>query len=218
MKKIIDVGVYYNRLGVNNYNENTLIVALARRLSSVFSFGFNLKYLFWDSEPTKLYDIGIVEEDLDGSAISLDLSGLIEINDDLKLGFVFADINQPNIASELSIVKEKVPFSVKTGIGWEINKWLICADFIFREFSFSQKNPNNREILKKFGVEYPFLNYTLYARGGFSFYNLFESFNFSAGAGYIFQEKYRLDYAFVMPFFSIKSTYGNHYLNVGYMF
>jgi len=218
MKKLLNIGVYYNRLGTSCYNENSLIIALSRRLARSFSFGLNFKYLFWDSAPVKLYNVGNVEEELDGSGISLDFGGIIKINSNLKFGFTFTDINQPDISSELSIIEEKVPYSIKLGIGYNLNKWLICADFILRKFSFSQKSPQSREILKKVGVEYPFLDYNLHLRAGISFYNIFEGFNLSAGAGYELKQRYKINYAFVMPFFSIKSTYGSHYLDISYNF
>ncbi len=220
IQKILNLGLCYNRLNVNNYSESMVMMAVSRKLSWTFSFGLNFKFLSWNSDPVKLYDLGDIEEDLNGSGFGVDFTGLIRINNDLKLGFVFSDINQPDISSEVSAVKEKVPYSLKLGLAYSINKWLICSDFIFRNFSFSQNNPQNREIFKKLGVEYPFFNYRLYARAGFSFYDIFKGFNLSAGAGYLMSRSFncKINYAFVMPFLSIKSTYGTHYLTVGYKF
>ena len=218
LKDIITVGFYVNRLTVVNYNENFFIASVSKKINENFMFGINLKYLSWDSGAIQLYGKGDTEEDLHGAAVSLDYGMLFKIRDDMKLGFVYGDINQPDIASGSSTSQEQIPNSFKLGLAYNPEKYLLAVDLIFRGFSFSSGNPDTREILKKVGFEYPILDKTLLLRSGVSSYNFFQGFNGSLGVGYVYGVKYRIDYAFVMPFFTVKNTYGSHYFNIGFQF
>ncbi len=219
--KILSLGFYFNRLSVDNYSENTVLFSFSRGFFGRFYIGMNYKFFLWDALPAKLYDTGAVEEDLSGSGFSFDLTGLIKLKNGVNIGFVLADINTPDIASSESAVPEYVPFSFKIGAGYKLNNWNLAGDLIFRNFKFSPDNPNNNEIEKKVGAEYFISDYKIYCRSGVSFYNIFKGFNWSFGAGYIIKisdSDVKIDYAFVMPFLSVKSTYATHYLTVGYKF
>jgi len=220
-EEFFKIGVHFNRFSADIYSENTFITAFAFKINKKFSTGINFKYLFWDTEPVTLYQIGDVAiEKLKGYGIGFDIDFLFKIREKLNLGLCFVNVNEPSIESKSSAIKERVPFIIKTGFGWNMKNFLLLSQFEFKDFSFSHTSPIKRRILKRFGLEYPISKFNLNLRGGISFYNLFENFNFSAGIGYKPLKKFNfeIDYGFLIPFFSIKDTLGNHSLSIKYKF
>ncbi len=218
--KIVNLGIYINRLYVDNYSENSIIFSASRNFFGSFCLGMSYKFYYWNTAPIRLYNTGSTEEILNGGAFSFDLSALFKFENDIIIGVVLADINRPDISSDVSVDIETIPFSLKIGGSYKLKNCQVAADFILRNFEFSPDTPLNNEIYKKIGCEYYLKNYNLTLRTGLSFFDIFTGFNFSLGAGYDFSAYYnvKFDYAFILPVGSIKSTLGSHYITVGYKF
>lgn len=217
-----NIGISFYKLFTERYSENYITIALGRKIKSDLSVGLSCNYLYWNSSPVQWYDMGTVEEDLQGSAISIDMGAIYQLLDEFSIGLCLQNINQPDINSGSSQVAEKVDYTAKLGFYYHDFGWRLMIDLLFKGYSLKTKNIDNRVSEKQIGVERAFIRDLLMARFGVNFYHITESLNLSTGLGLNMQKflSYSLivDYAFVLPINTVQGTYGSHYLAVKYHF
>jgi len=213
-------GVVWKRFGTGNlYYENILALSYARSSSFYItkgdknrrknlSLGGTLKLMNWDSAPT-VDSNGRIIEDLPGWAgVSFDAGFVIWPSVNTSVAVAFQNLRRPDITSNSSKVKEKLPLVTRMGVA-AINKnttWTM--DMVMKQGEFDLK----------IGLEKKARDGNLFLRTGIALENLAWGMNYTVGAGYRFSKSARIDYAFVYPINTILDTFGSHRISIVYDF
>jgi hypothetical protein len=213
-------GVVWKRFGTGNlYYENILALSYARSSSFYvtkgdknrrknLSLGGTLKLMNWDSAPT-VDSNGRMIEDLPGWAgVSFDAGFVIWPSVNTPVAVSFQNLRKPDITSNSSKVKEKLPLITRVGIAAIDKNTTWAMDMILKQ----------GELDLKIGLEKRSRDGNLFLRTGIALENLAWGMNFTAGAGYRFSKSARIDYAFVYPINTILGTYGSHRVSIVYNF
>jgi hypothetical protein len=214
------LGIVWKRFGVGNlYNENILALSYARSSSLYltkgeqnrpknFSLGGSLKLMNWDSAPT-VDAGGKVIEDLPGwTGISFDAGFVIWPSPNTPVAVSFQNLRRPDISSNQSKIKEKLPFSTRMGVAAIDKNTTWAMDLLLK----------GSQIDLKIGLEKRTLDGKLFLRTGIALENLAWGMNFTVGAGYRLNNSTRIDYAYVYPINTILNSMGSHRFSIVYNF
>jgi len=216
------VGFGWFNLGVNSdprrsnatYKEDTYIFSYAKTLE-MFSLGVSVKF------HTKEYGQNywttlnsVFSKTRNAFGVGIDFGLLYKAPDEkLTLGLQLSDVNQPNIQlSEIS----PVPITVRIGVGYKIKSALDGKfEDIVSALDFTYRDKDYKAFA---GIEGWLMEKSIGLRFGFGAGN--NSFaNISVGASYqlnegMYNNDFRLDYAFVYPLSGLQPTGGTHRISL----
>jgi len=214
------IGFSWFNLNVNSdperakatYTENTYILSYARYLEFI-STGISLR--FHSKEYGESYWTGINPAFASGRSafgIGIDLSALYKTRDQrLSIGLMLSDINQPDLHLETG---SPVPVTLRAGAGYKILSVWTFEDIV-ADLDFTLRDG---DIKFHTGIEGWIGDKTIGLRCGFGFgTNYFSSF--SIGASYhlveeVYNNDFRLDYAFLYPLSGMQPTGGTHRISL----
>lgn len=206
-------GLLWKRLNVSQlYSENYLVIGLSKGFmfgtdeERRFSIGTGLKLLNWDTAPTIGASGGIVEDLPGSSRFSLDAGVVFRPSENIPIALSVQNINAPNIASNLSKIKEELPVQVTLGIGILGPRSTWGMDLVFI----------GSQTDVRIGIEQEFNEGKVLLRGGFRLENLAWGTNLTLGGGYRLNNSIRMDYGSAFPIGGIVDTYGSHRVSIVY--
>ncbi len=206
MLPFLAVGAGYGFLYTEYYAENIALFSTGFNILNNLNVGANFKYLMWGGEVVSIY--GVTKEQYNANAIGYDLGILYAITGNYSAGLSILDINQPVISSPSSKIKDRMPFEIKIGLGYNDDPWKADVDFHFIENMLSEN----------IGVEYYILENLLAMRGGLSLYSLgSDGYQLNIGVSInaaLLSKFFQFNYAFGLS--SIKDSLGIH--NAGIQF
>jgi len=210
------VGFTWKRLSVSKlYSENIFAIGLARQYEfgpedrrRTFSLGAAVKLLNWSVTPIVGADGRIVEEFPDRTSIGLDAGIIFRPLPDTPVALAFQNLNRPDVASEGSDAKERLPINTRFGIAVFGARSAWATDLVFK----------HDQVDVRTGFEWYFYQRTLAIRIGFRLENLAWGTNITTGASFRPANNFRVDYAFVYPVGNVLETFGSHRVSVVYDF
>ena len=193
------------------YKENTYIISYARTIE-MFSFGLSVKFHtkeygqnYWTSvNPT-------FGKALTASGIGFDVGLLFKPSEKTTIGFSVLDFNQPSL---YLVTPSQIPFVIKAGVGYKFDPvwgWediIGAIDLTYRDGEYKGYAGLEGWLLdRSVGLRFGF------GAGSSSFGNI------SIGASYqlteeIYNNDFRIDYAFVYPLSGIDPTGGTHRISL----
>ncbi|QQS37639.1 MAG: hypothetical protein IPM56_06720 [Ignavibacteriales bacterium] len=153
--------------GFDLYRETKIILGYAYNFENKFFAGLSLNY-----QTTSIQNYG------NDAAIFINAGGLVYLNEQIRLGFSFDNINRASIGNE----KDQIPVILRSGLSYDITNFVTANISVEKDLKY---NPS-----LQFGLEYEIIEY-LILRSGFSN----EPSRYSAGVG-INYSMFSLDYAF----------------------
>jgi len=193
------VGGGINYFKANKYNEMVFFGTYAYKLFEDLTVAGTLKYLSWDSAESKFYSGGVLDmEDLRWDGISVDAGLFYKPGENVGLGLVVTDINQPNIVSTGSVGRctDPLPLGLRAGASFSVFDFIVDFDYIYkyyqlRDMAYSTICLGMERDLKEI-VGLPIL-----VRGGVTFLDMAKGTNVSVGGSYRQTEgfAYQIDYA-----------------------
>ncbi len=204
------LGIYYNGLNVNSFDENIygesiFKVLYGRKIVKSFSAGISLSLLKWSSA-FSMFDNSIKEEAESSLIVNLGAGIVFDGVKNMKIGFVVENLNSPSISSG-----DKLPLDLKLGLvygntgGKDWNLYF-NMDTKSNTLNYSLGSELNR-ILNLFSV-----------RSGLEFIDSGSGINFTFGAGYKYitlDYDVVVDYGFIYPILNLTDTLGTHVISVG---
>ena len=202
------IGAGYGFLSTEYYRENLVNLAAAYIITEKINVGINTKLFNWSGQVVSLFRE--VKGDYGSTRIGFDLGMLYLISDFLSFGMSFIDINQPDIASDSSKVKDRISTDYKFGLAYK--KYPINADI---DFGYCD------EIMTQaMGLEYGLFNKFLFLRSGIILYDMSSKgyqFNFGMSVNIpALSGSMRADYSFGLN--GIDDSLGIHHMAVIYSF
>lgn len=196
---------HYQHLGVsteqinNIYQENVYMLSYGRSFNKKIAAGINLKYLSWAAAES--VDFTGYKEKLSKKNFSFDLGLLYNVIKEITLGLNVTDINQPfinEIQNNDDTSQQRI--GIKFGLTVDLKTdWLLALDCDYC----------NRKSDFHIGTEY-WLWKKIGARTGFCFMNIILGIDYTAGLSFKIKQFMCIDYAFVYPLITIRSTWGIH--------
>ena len=202
------VGIYNGFLDCGYYRESELGVAYGFGFGKFFSFGVvgKILWLFYAENDDTSQDPFFQQFGFDKRNFGVDAGLMFKPVSHFTLGVTARNINQPNISLDPNS-SDKIPLRVTLGASAKLGMFTPLADVEYIDQKLNGKN----QIRYHFGLEARMLGESLALRGGF------ENKQITTGMGYTFGSpegfQFSVEYAFLYPLQSIKSTYGSH--NVG---
>lgn len=190
------------------YKEYLGIFSYGKSINNVFSLGCNLKYFSWKS--SSLPDSTGYNEEFKVNAFSFDIACLYRLAKTTSVGLMICDFTQPVISSSMAKdkYKERVPINVRFGMTFGIEEIL---------FAF-EGEAKQRKVNFRTGAERYFFNDMVGFRMGFQFWNIIRGINFTTGMGFKMNELFQVDYSFLYPLATIRSTSGTHRVSATFKF
>ncbi|MFH1957923.1 MAG: type IX secretion system membrane protein PorP/SprF [bacterium] len=216
------VGIGINQLKLDNlYWEDQYILTYGREINSerfgMFSIGSSLKILshkfgrddYTDNaiDETGVSHDGVPDPVFEGgrgkTSFAVDF-GVIKNYNKMKMGISLLNINQPSVG--LSDKGDRVPFGFKSGFSHKGEKSTLA-------FEFSRKDGDN--ILRS-GLELSVFEKFDFRCGLEIGSRDFANINF--GFGYRIENKFFVDYSFILPAMGVRETYGTHRVSLNAKF
>ena len=210
------VGAAWKRLDAGGvYTVERLPGGAARRIAATSdrrAVGATAEVLSWDTAPT-VGASGSIVEDLDGPTrlgVTVGAMYTLTTTEDVRvpIGISLRHVNQPNVASERSEVKERLPVRTVFGIGAVSDRALWAFDIAMER----------DDVDVRTGVEWQAVPGSLYLRGGLRLEGLALGANLTFGVGMRINESVRADYAFWLPLVGVSETLGSHRVSIAYAF
>jgi len=180
------IGLGWNGFITDFYTENVFAFSYAHKLADNFTLAGTLKLLSWDSARSNFYTDGLVDfEDLNSPLlVSFDVGTLYKPSQEVSLGFVITDINQPSIVSDAAAtngVRDFLPLGLRAGAGFKIADLVMDVDYIYKYYSATEKTESTICV----GAERDLSEFNLpvAVRGGINFPSL-SGTNVSVGASF----------------------------------
>jgi len=212
------VGFGINQLKLDNlYWEDQYILSYGRKINPPklgrFSIGSSLKILshefgrddYTDNaiDETGTAQIGVsdpvFEKGRSKRSFAVDF-GAVKNYNSMKMGISLLNVNNPSVG--LSDRSDRVPRSLKIGLSHRGEKSILA-------FEFSRKKKDN--ILRT-GLELSAFDKFNF-RGGLEIGSR-DLVNITFGFGYRIEDKFFIDYSFILPASGIRRTYGTHRVSV----
>ncbi|MFH1353196.1 MAG: type IX secretion system membrane protein PorP/SprF [bacterium] len=216
------VGIGINQLKLDNlYREDQYILSYGREINSgrfgMLGLGSSLKILSHKFGRDDYTDNAIDETGVSHDGVpdpvfasgrgkmsfAVDF-GVIKNYNNMKMGISLLNINQPSVG--LSDKGDRVPFGFKFGFSHKGEKSILA-------FEFSRKDRDN--ILRS-GLELSVFEKFDFRCGLEIGSRDFANINF--GFGYRIENKFFIDYSFILPTMGIKETYGTHRVSLNAKF
>lgn len=195
------VGVGWQGLFSDNFNENALTLSYGRPVFSGISAGLNAKLLMWKAT----LDQGDKSSSMNASSIGIDIGALWRAPWKLKFGAFVRNLNQPNIASDKNL-DGKLPVETHLGAAYDFRSVNLSAEYVIRS--------DNKEIY--FGLEREFAS-GISIRGGVTSLTDQGTLGQAAGGlGYNIKSL-KFDYSYIY-FPQLVDTKGGHRVSLGYRF
>jgi PGF-pre-PGF domain-containing protein len=207
------IGIYNGFLDCGYYRENEMGVGYGYGLGKHFSFGVTGKifWLFYAENEDTSQDPFFRQFGFDKRNFGVDVGLMFKPSSLFSLGITARNLNQPNISLDPNS-SDKIPLKVTLGASAKLGMFTPLADVEY----INQKLNGKKQIRYHLGMEARMLGESLAFRGGV------ENKQISTGMGYTFGSadgfQFSVDYAFLYPFQSIKSTYGSHNLGISLAF
>jgi hypothetical protein len=205
------------------YNEDTLMLSYAKKVSDKFSFGANAKYLkltYGEDQYTlnALDNNGNATGGQDGlfaaygrakANYDIDLGVQYKLAYNYRLGLMIENLTSPNLALDSS-VSAPLRTAYKFGITHTAPTYLILVDFMLKKFNDSttdwEASPAGEKRVSN----------NIALRGALNIGSR-ELVKVSCGIGYKL-EGFEVDYALVYPLSGVQGTMGDHRISVLFRF
>lgn len=180
------------------YQEHAFALSYARKVYGDFSLGFSLKRLsvqYGQDEYTAkdpVFDYGKKDSE---SNMSFDFGIYTKPFQSLSFALAVSDLNQPNLGLK---DKNKIPLTLRAGLGWFQRSSVVAVDGIIRDKNFSINVGGEKWFMKR----------TIATRIGVSLGNQ-NMKNLTTGFGYNLGS-IQIDYSFIFPIDTISGTAGTH--------
>lgn len=207
------MGVYNGFLDTGFYRENVFGVSYGFGFGDILSFGVLGKILwkfYAENEDTR-QDPFFREFGFNKRNYALDIGMMFKPADVFSFGVIARNLNRPNMSLDPD-GKDRIPMSITMGVS---SKFLIFTPLVDVEL-VDQKLAGKYHVRYHFGLEVQVLDSSLALRGGY------QNEQITTGMGYTFGSpdgfQMGIEYAFLFPIQSIKSTYGSHNVGVSLAF
>ena len=204
------LGVYYNGLSVNAfdeniYNESMVKILYGNKIVGGFSGGVSLSLLKW-SAGFSMFDGSVKEEANSSLIVNLGAGIVFESVENIKIGLVVDNINTPELSTG-----DNLPIEFKLGLVYgkkTVKGWNVYFNLDTEENSLNYNvGTELRGIMKYFAI-----------RSGLEVIDSGNGINFTIGGGYKYKSlRYDIviDYGFVYPVVNLTGTLGTHIVSIG---
>ena len=200
------IGLGWQTVMADVADENTITLSYARSITPGFSFGVNIKGMFWKADLSGLND-PLGDSVSSGLKVGVDVGALWLSPWRLRVGVFARNVNQPNIAKDTSIDGGKKPMELRAGLAYDLVQTLVSAELKVVDGDLSLAGGLERRLGAGFELR---------AGGGQSLEKDVEAGQINAGLGYRFHS-FVLDYSYVY-LLEIADTQGAHRVSFGYRF
>ncbi len=193
----------------NYYQENSVYISHARKISDTLSMGLNTKILsisYGSDEYTRQYDLFNEYGYTTKLSLGFDLGVMYNFVEDWYAGLAIKNINSPNVGLSQKPEDALKP-TITPGICYGISDLNVTMDIIF----------DMADVMLLTGVEKWLQENSVALRGGLNTGTRNKG-SFSVGFGYYYKEMFNINYGFVWNLSGIKDIYGTHRISLSYKF